>query len=323
MKILNTLWPILLALAVGVGVGRLLPERLIRRLVGLITPLIRWMLFLIGREFGAVLVSSGMVGPVLRQAALYALATTLLPAVMILLVLRWRRGVWFGRREVAGLPLAVPAGQGRRGGTLRRRLVFAWPPLREVLIALGMVGLGGLFHLMQRHVGLEGLSMPSGATFLLVLLVMVGADLARVRVTRAWLSVALLAVPALVVLGSWMAGALVAWVLGEPVRQGLALSSGFGWFSLSSVMVGEALGERYGTLALGVDLFRELLGITLMYAVGQRLPQIAIAAGGSTTLDSTLPILRQTCPPSAIALALANGFLLTLLAPLLMSLFLA
>ena len=72
-----------------------------------------------------------------------------------------------------------------------------------------------------------------------------------------------------------------------------------------------------------MDLFRELVAILLMYVIGQRWAEIAIGTGGATTMDTTLPIVKQTCPPAALPLALVSGFFLTLLAPITMNLFLA
>ena len=40
-------------------------------------------------------------------------------------------------------------------------------------------------------------------------------------------------------------------------------------------------------------------------------------------MDSSLPIIKQACSPSVIPMAMVSGFLLTLLAPFMMSLFLA
>ena len=70
MNILNALWPILLALVAGVVFGRLAPQALCSRLIGMIAPLIWLMLFLIGHEFGEVLFSSGSVGRILGISAL-------------------------------------------------------------------------------------------------------------------------------------------------------------------------------------------------------------------------------------------------------------
>ena len=383
MNILNALWPILLALAAGVVFGRLAPQALCRRLIGMIAPLIWLMLFLIGHEFGEVLFSSGSVGRILGISALFALATTLVPGVLVLAsrrwLTRWRQRlsvlnparppkVRAGGEGAQGGPVTEPAvperlsddrlsggaalqaakaapGAGGRpgaeggsgadlGGTggagrqrerlsLAQQLSLAWPPLREALIALGMVALGALLFLAQQRLGLASLALPSSNAFLLLMIGIIGADLAQIRLSRQWVSPAMLALPGLVVVGSMLGGALVAWLADVPLKAGLALSSGYGWFSLSSVMVAEALGKAYGTMALSIDLLRELLAFVILYALGRWWPLVGLAAAGATAMDSSLPIIKQACSPSVIPMAMVSGFLLTLLAPFMMSLFLA
>ena len=383
MNILNALWPILLALAAGVMFGRLAPQALCSRLIGMIAPLIWLMLFLIGHEFGEVLFSSGSVGRILGISALFALATTLVPGVLVLAsrrwLTRWRQRlsvlnpartpkVRAGGEQVQGGALAEPAvperlsddrlpggaalqaaktapeggvrpgaesgsgaylgstggaGRQRERLSLAQQLSLAWPPLREALIALGMVALGALLFLAQQRLGLESLALPSSNAFLLLMIGIIGADLAQIRLSRQWVSPAMLALPGLVVVGSMLGGSLVAWLADVPLKAGLALSSGYGWFSLSSVMVAEALGKAYGTMALSIDLLRELLAFVILYAVGRWWPVVGLAAAGATAMDSSLPIIKQVCSPSAIPMAMVSGFLLTLLAPFMMSLFLA
>ena len=378
MKILNALWPILLALAAGVVFGRLAPQAFCRRLIGMIGPLIWLMLFLIGHEFGEVLFSSGSVGRILGISALFALATTLVPGVLVLAsrrwLARWRQrlsvlnparvpkerageegtqgGAVAEHAQPGGLPAeavlqsadgapGVRAPHGAEGdagadlgGTgaasrqrerlsLAQQLSLAWPPLREALIALGMVALGALLFLAQQRLGLESLALPSSNAFLLLMIGIIGADLAQIRLSRQWVSPAMLALPGLVVVGSMLGGALVAWLVDVPLKAGLALSSGYGWFSLSSVMVAEALGKAYGTMALSIDLLRELLAFVILYALGRWWPLVGLAAAGATAMDSSLPIIKQVCSPSVIPMAMVSGFLLTLLAPFMMSLFLA
>ena len=379
MNILNALWPILLALAAGVVFGRVAPQALCRWLIGMIGPLIWLMLFLIGHEFGEVLFSSGSVGRILGISALFALATTLVPGLLVLAsrrwLTRWRQrlsvlnparppkvraggegaqaesavperlsddrlpggaalqaakaapeaGVRPGAEGGSGADLGSTGGAGRQRErlSLAQQLSLAWPPLREALIALGMVALGALLFLAQQHLGLASLVLPSSNAFLLLMIGIIGADLAQIRLSSQWVSPAMLALPGLVVVGSMLGGALVAWLVDVPVKAGLALSSGYGWFSLSSVMVADALGKAYGTMALSIDLLRELLAFVILYAVGRWWPVVGLAAAGATAMDSSLPIIKQVCSPSVIPMAMVSGFLLTLLAPFMMSLFLA
>ncbi|WP_235801967.1 lysine exporter LysO family protein [Halopseudomonas pelagia] len=137
-----------------------------------------------------------------------------------------------------------------------------------------------------------------------------------------WFSRSTLAVPAFVVVGSLLGAMVASWITGESLKTSFALSSGFGWFTLSSVLIGDTLGQTYGTMALMTDLFRELLAIVLLYAIGRHDPQVSIGSAGATALDSTLPIIKQACSPDAVPMALVSGFLLTILAPVFITFFL-
>ena len=108
----------------------------------------------------------------------------------------------------------------------------AWPPVKEAGIALGMVALGGVFYLIDDRFLNGALPVPPSSAMLLLLIVFVGADLARTPLDRHWFSLRILLVPAGVVVGSLAAGIAAAWLTREPLHVSMALASGYGWFTL-------------------------------------------------------------------------------------------
>lgn len=304
MGVFYFLLPIVLALVGGFLAGKIIPPRFCKRLIGWILPLVWLLLFLIGVEFGEVILSAQSVGQVVRTAVIFALLTTLVPCGLIF---------------AAGIRSSGTAGA--KAGKLGFHTI--WPPLKECCIALSMVALGSaLFFVNQAYLA-GALWLPSSSAILLALIVLVGIDLAHVKLSSHWFSWAVLSVPVLVVIGSFVGAAAASWATGEAMRTSLALSSGFGWFTLSSVMVGHHLGQTYGTMALMTDLFRELIAIVALYAIGRYQPAIGIGSAGATALDSTLPIVKQACHPDAVPLALVSGFILTILAPVFIAFFLS
>lgn len=296
MKIILSLLPIIIALVSGYAFGKASPDSITRPLIRLISPLVWGLLFLIGFEFGEVISSASSIGFVLKTAVIFALCTTVVPCILIL--------------SARGKTQPREITQSRKFS-----LGLVWPPLRECLIALSMVVMGGALFVLQEHVAIGFLAMPSSNALLLLLILLVGVDLAQVKLDRRWFSRSMLTVPVLVVVGSLIGGAVAAWMTGESLKTSFALSSGYGWFTLSSVLIGDALGQTYGTMALMTDLLRELLAIVVLYALGRHDPYVSIGSAGATALDSTLPIIKQACSPDAVPLALVSGFLLTLLAP--------
>lgn len=127
---------------------------------------------------------------------------------------------------------------------------------------------------------------------------------------------------ALVVAGSALIGGLIAaWVLNLPMRTGLAMASGYGWYSLSGILLTDAFGPVIGSAAFFNDLIRELVAIMLIPALVQRNRSCALGLCGATSMDFTLPVLQRSAGVDMVPAAIVHGFLLSLAAPILMALF--
>ncbi len=127
---------------------------------------------------------------------------------------------------------------------------------------------------------------------------------------------------ALIVGASALVGGLcAAWILGLPLKTGLALASGYGWYSLSGILLTDAYGPVLGSTAFFNDLARELLAIMLIPALAQRNRSCALGLCGATSMDFTLPVLQRSAGVDMVPAAIVHGFLLSLAAPILMALF--
>ena len=63
---------------------------------------------------------------------------------------------------------------------------------------------------------------------------------------------------------SLFGGVINALILGLPIKTGLAMASGFGWYSLSGILMTESYGPVIGSATFFNDLARELLAIMLI-----------------------------------------------------------
>jgi len=126
-----------------------------------------------------------------------------------------------------------------------------------------------------------------------------------------------------VILSSWLGGAVAALLLNLPLTNGLALASGFGWYSLSGILITDGLSPVYGGAAFIIDLSRELIAILIIPSLIRRHPSAAIGYGGATSMDFTLPMIQKSGGNEYVPLAIVSGFILSLSAPLFISLFLA
>ncbi|OSI08947.1 Membrane protein of uncharacterised function (DUF340) [Neisseria animaloris] len=103
--------------------------------------------------------------------------------------------------------------------------------------------------------------------------------------------------------------------------KGLALASGFGWYSLSGIVMTEAYGPVWGSVALLNDLSREFFALVFIPILMRRHPSAAVGAGGATSLDFTLPVIQSSGGLQVVPLAISFGFIINVIAPFLMVVF--
>lgn len=181
-------------------------------------------------------------------------------------------------------------------------------------LALGIVG--GVFLLPE---GSLGLLQKITDWALAVLLFTVGFDLGRDQYLKQKikdLPQLALAVPFLIALGS-LGGALVAnLIVHLPYGDAGLVGAGFGWYSLSAVIIAQTYDVTLGALALLTNVFREVLAILLIPVVARRLGFLpAVAPGGATSMDVTLPMVAQNTDAQTTLIAFYSGTVLSALVP--------
>ncbi|CAI0875786.1 lysine exporter LysO family protein [Serratia entomophila] len=124
-----------------------------------------------------------------------------------------------------------------------------------------------------------------------------------------------------VAVASLAGGALAAQLMGLPLKAGLAMASGFGWYSLSGILITDAYGPVLGSAAFFNDLARELVAIMLIPTLVRHSRSSALGLCGATSMDFTLPVLQRSGGLEMVPPAIVHGFLLSLLAPVLIALF--
>lgn len=166
---------------------------------------------------------------------------------------------------------------------------------------------------------------PASEGILLILLFLIGIQLRNSGMTlkQIILNKKGLSVAFTVIVTSWAGGLMAAWLLDIPYNYGLAMASGFGWYSLAGILMGDALGPVYGGASFMLELSRELVAIILIPLLIARYPLTAIGYGGATSMDFTLPIIQTTGGVKCVPIAIVSGFILSLLVPVLILFFVA
>lgn len=102
----------------------------------------------------------------------------------------------------------------------------------------------------------------------------------------------------------------------------LAIGAGFGYYSLSSVFITEYKGAELGTVSLLANICREIITLLAAPLLARWCGRLApIAAGGATTMDTTLPIISRASGQEFIALSIFHGFAVDFSVPFLVTLF--
>jgi len=160
-------------------------------------------------------------------------------------------------------------------------------------------------------------------TALILLLVLVGVQLGNsgMSLRQVILNRRGMMVAGVVSLSALVGGGLAAMLLDLPLKTGLAIASGYGWYSLSGIVLTDAFGPVIGSAAFFNDLARELTAIMLIPSLAVQNRSTALGLCGATSMDFTLPVLQRSGGVDMVAPAVVHGFLLSLIAPLLMALF--
>ncbi len=169
----------------------------------------------------------------------------------------------------------------------------------------------------------RGISVPAEggityALYLLLFLVGLGLQWLWRSLRRVWVPLTAAASGALI------AGAIYSAATGLALRTSLAITFGFGWYSLDGPLVAAGLGAALGLLAFLANFLRENLTMLLAPVIGRRVRGEGLAAmGGATAMDTTLYFVVRYGDAESASLALTSGLVLTVAASLIIPLLLA
>ena len=178
---------------------------------------------------------------------------------------------------------------------------------------------------------LPGLNLAENAdgvvsVLLYIMLFLVGLDLGaknglRAQVKRIGLDA--IGLPAAVAIGSILGGLVAGALLPVGLWQGAAVGAGFGWYSLSSVLLGK-VDAVLGAQAFLTNVLREILALVFIPVLVKVLhPWVGIAAGGATAMDTTLPVVVKSAGSEYAIHSFISGVLLSMAVPVAISTILA
>lgn len=294
----------------GMLVGFLLRKYPLGFIHPAITLLIWALLFLLGVEVGG------------NEAILHGLHTIGLEAVVLTL------GGTLGSVMAARLLWQALTGRKRgktptsstshptQGGTLHA--------LKGSLVIVGFFVLGvgcGFTGLVPGHAGTR-VSFYTLCALMTCVGLSVGNDPQTLKNFRS-LNPRLVFLPVVTIVGTLAGTALVSLFLSHrSLTDCLAVGSGFGYYSLSSIFITEYRGAELGTIALLANISRELLTLlTAPLLLRWFGPLAPISAGGATTADTTLPVITRISGQEFVVVSIFHGFVTDFSVPFLVTLF--
>ena len=125
------------------------------------------------------------------------------------------------------------------------------------------------------------------------------------------------------ILGTLSAALLISLLLHHrTIPECMAIGSGFGYYSLSSIFITEYKGAELGTVALLSNIAREIITLLCAPLMVRWFGNLApISSGGSTTMDTTLPIITQTAGQKFVIVSIFHGFIVDFSVPFLVTFF--
>lgn len=198
--------------------------------------------------------------------------------------------------------------------------------MKGSLIIIGFFVLGtlcGVSHLIPIDIVMDSrISFYALCALMFSVGLSVGNDPQTLKNFRS-LNPRLVFLPIMTILGTLAGSAAVSLILTHrSLTDCLAVGSGFGYYSLSSIFITEYKGAELGTIALLANISREILTLLAAPLLVRWFGNLApISAGGATTMDTTLPIITRTAGQQFVVVSIFHGFVVDFSVPFLVTLF--
>ncbi|MDC7228342.1 MAG: lysine exporter LysO family protein [Spirochaetales bacterium] len=191
-------------------------------------------------------------------------------------------------------------------------------PLKLLLIVVAGFTAGWFIHIP----GFTGEAVSGW--MLRFLLFSIGIDMVKsgVNLKAALAKPETIYLPLGVIIGSLLGSLIPAAIFEIEPGKSLAVASGFGWYSLSGVLITDMGDPILGSASFVSNILRETIALLSIPLISRsRFPHIGIGVAGATSMDVTLPLIEKSCGPDSVPVSITSGAILSLLVPVLVPLF--
>ena len=320
------MFKIILTMAVGICLGIVLRKvRFISYISKTISITIYMMLFLLGITIGNSPVILDNLSTLGLQAFILAFA-----GILGSLLAGWALSKWVFREEES----FADAGFSPQGDSPERK---KWKQRLKKISDSGIVivfFIIGIFFGLSDTIKTDAIGNNTVMIALYCLIFQVGINLGydtTLKNAIKGMKPKVLLVPLATVVGTLSLSAVAGLFLSKwSVADCLAASSGFAYYSLSSVLIaeyasaslGEYLAAELGTIALLVNIIRELSCLLFTPFYTRIFGKIApICVAGVTSVDVCLPVILKSCGKEYMPIAIINGVIVDFSVPFFVSFF--
>lgn len=313
---METIWYLVklaLALVLGMGSARALGITRFRRISSYAQIVLVWLLlFFMGVNTGGI---EGIteqfvtIGTTALLITFFALAGTILLSFILSFIispsLRNEEIAIAKRKEQSGI----------------RRV---WDIVKEPILLVSIVILGLVLRLKSPLFNWFESSLITYLLYTLLFFVGMGMMHKQINFKGVFSDRSLLLLPVYTIVGSYL-GALAA-PLFTPysLKEILGMLSGFGWYSLSGILISDLGFPVLGSISFLSNLLRESFSfflIPLFGRLGRRFYYPAVCSAGATSMDVTLVLLSSHFGVRTMVGSIYHGVIMSLAAPLLIPLF--
>ncbi len=185
-----------------------------------------------------------------------------------------------------------------------------------IIIAAVFAGMvSGCFFMPDVFIDNAGHILTAG---LCLLLFLVGIDIGRQGtvikdIRRSGLRI--LAVPVLVLLGTFAGAAAASLITGLTLKESSAVAAGLGWYSLAPVLISEHSAEL-GAVSFLSNVMREIIAVILIPVTAKYIGYLeACAPAGAASMDTCLPLVERSTNSTVAVYSFTSGFVLTCIIP--------
>lgn len=313
MDTLIYLGKLALALLCGVGASHLLGKKRFVRTASLgQTSLVWLLLFFMGVNTGSIEGITGQFGTI----GLSALVLTIV-SVLGTIVVATAASLFVSSEDISlGIDIAA-----RKEQSFIRRI---WDIFKEPLFLISIVLLGLCLRLWTPLFGWYDSALVSYLLYGMLFFVGMALVQKDISFKGIFSDKAILLLPLFTIAGSYLGALLTPLVTPYTIKEGLGMVSGFGWYSLSGILISDLGYPVLGSVSFLVNLLRESFAfflIPLLGRLGRRYFYPAVCAAGATSMDVTLVLLTSNFGSKVIIASIYHGVVMSLVTPLLIPLF--